>query len=220
MAYFLAKYKKSDFKKVSWDEYGKTLDKLYKKVEKYFKANKIKIDAVVPILRGGLFPGAYLAYRFHMLRILPLQYHYHFSKNKIELRKILDRPQRGLNLPRKPTFLLVEGNHCFGLTASTAAKDLKKAFPGCKIIYAADHIDYSYQKIDNVDAILYGKLTNETRALSKKECKKKGIENPLSYLFPWENLEEEWTTVQGKQFRYKDVELMKRGELKVKISKD
>jgi hypothetical protein len=218
MAY-LAKYKKSDFKKVSWDEYGKTLEKLYKKVATYVRAHKIKIDVVVPILRGGLFPGAYLAYRFHLLRILPIQYHYLFTKKKIELRKILDLPRRSLNLPRKPTFLLVEGNHCFGLTAGTAAKDLKKAFPGCKIIYATDHIDYSYQKIDNVDAIFYGKLTNETRALSKKECKKKGIENPLCYLFPWEDLKEEWTTVQGKQFRYKDLEVMKRGKLKAKIPK-
>lgn len=211
---YLAKYRKSDFKKVSWGEYGKTFDILYKKVEKYVKANKIKIDAVVPILRGGLFPGAYLAYRFHMLRILPIQYHYHFSKNKIELRKILNLPRKRINLPKRSTFLLVEGNHCFGLTAQTAVKDLKKTFPGCKIIYAADHIDYSYRKIANVDAIFYGKLTNETRALGKKECKKKSIENPLSYLFPWEDLKEEWITVQGKQFKYKDVELMQRGDLK------
>jgi len=217
MAY-LAKYKKSDFKKISWKEYGKTLDSLYKKLKNYTEKNKIKIDTVVPILRAGAIPGAFLAYRFHILRILPIQYHYRFTKRGIELRKILGINPKSLNLPLRPTFLLVEGNHCFGLTASTAAKDLKRDFPDSKIIYVADHMDYSYQRIDNVKKIFYGRLTNETRALSKKECLKKGVENPLSYLFPWENIEEEWTTVQGKQFKYKDAKILERGELKKQIS--
>lgn len=215
---YLSKYKRSDFKKVSWNEYGRTLDALYKKLIKYTNKNNIKIDAVVPILRGGAIPGTYLAYKFNILRIISIQYHYHFTKNKIELRKILNISKKNLALPTKPTFLLVEGNHCFGLTASNAAKDLKKVFRECKIIYVADHMDYSYQKIDNVDAIFYGKLTNETRTLTKEDCFKKNIKNPLSYLFPWENLKEEWTTVQGKQFKYKDVKILEHGKLKVELS--
>lgn len=114
-----------------------------------------------------------LLWRKILLKILPVQYHYRFTKNNIELRQILSVSQKAPDLPIKPTFLLVEGNHCFGLTASNAAKDIKKVFPDCKIIYAADHIDYSYQKINNnVDKIFYGKLTNETRVLTKKDCLK------------------------------------------------
>lgn len=199
---YLAKYKRKDFIKMSWEDYGQILEKLYRKVSKYLKEKKIKIDAAVPILRGGAFPGAFLAFKLDLIRILPVQYKYFFVKKKIELRKILTFPK--VSLPKKTTFLLVENNHCFGLTASTAAKDLKRRFPGCKIIYAADHIDYSYQKIKQVKAIFYGRLTNETRALNKKECKEKGIEN-ISYLFPWEKLDEEWTTVKGKQFKYQDL---------------
>lgn len=208
---YLAKYKKSDFKKLSWDEYGKTLDILYEKLNKYINKNKIRIDAVVPILRAGAIPGIYLSYKLNILRIIPVQYHYYFAKNKIELRRILDIPKKILGLPAKPTFLFVEGNHCFGITASNAAKDIKKNFPGCRIIYAADHMDYSYQKINNIDVNFYGKLTNETRTLTKKDCLKKNIESSASYLFPWENITEEWTTVKGKQFKYKDVEILKRG---------
>lgn len=219
MAY-LAKYKRSDFKKLSWEEYGKTLEILYKKISKYVKKEKIKIDAVVPILRAGATPGAYLAYKFHILRIIPVQYHYLFTKEKIELRQILSISKKDLDFPKNPTFLLVEGNHCFGLTASNSVKDIKKAFPNCKIIYAADHMDYSYQKIDNVNAIFYGKLTNETRVLTKKDCLKKDIENSLSYLFPWENIVEEWVTVQGKQFKYEDSETLELGKLKTKIAKE
>ena len=200
---YLAKYKKEDFKRVSWKEYGKTLDELYKKVNKYIKDKNIKIDAVIPILRGGAFPGAYLTFRLNLLRILPVQYKYFFQNKKIKLKCILALPKA--DLPENPIFLLVEQNHCFGLTASTAAKGLKEQFPSCRVIYAADHMDYSYQKVDETEVIFYGKLTNETRALSKKECKEKKI-SPFSYLFPWESLEEEWETVQGKQFEYGDIE--------------
>ena len=198
----LPKYKKSDFRKVSWQEQGKTFEGLYRKVRDYIRKNKTRIDAVVPILRGGAFPGVYLAYRLNLLRVLPVQYKYFFKNKKIQLKKILGISKKGL--PKKPTFLLVENNHCFGLTAKTVAEDLKKEFPGCRIIYAADHLDYSYQNTVDAETTFYGKLTNETKKLSKEECRKKGIQN-VCYLFPWETLEEEWSMVTSKQFRYKDL---------------
>lgn len=207
---YLAQYKKEDFKKMSWEDYGKILENLGEKVEDYVKQNNIKIDVVVPILRGGAFPGAFLAYKLGLLRIVPVQYKYFFTDGKIELRKILGFPKESLVLPVKPVFLLVEGNHCFGLTGTTAAKDLKTEFPDSKIIYAADTMDYGYKKNDFADAIFYGKLTNETRVLTPEQCGEKGIEN-ISNIFPWEDIEEEWTTVQGKQFEYGDLEKAKQG---------
>ena len=212
---YLAKYKKSDFKKVTWEEYGKTLEILFRKVNRYVKKNNIKIDAVVPILRGAAVPAEYLAFNLHLLRILPVQYKYFLSNGKIELK--ISFPKSNIKNKKAPVFLLVENNHCFGITASTAAKDLKKMFSNCKIIYAADHVDYSYQKIDNVEKIFYGKLTNETKALNDKECKVKKIEN-ICYLFPWENLDEEMTTVKGEQFAYGDFEdVYKNSKLKVSL---
>ncbi|PKM92036.1 MAG: hypothetical protein CVU81_02655, partial [Euryarchaeota archaeon HGW-Euryarchaeota-1] len=151
--------KKEDFKRISWNEYGDILEKLYIKVAEYVKKKNIKIDAVVPILRGGAFPGTYLAYKLNLLRILPVQYKYFFKNKKIELKCILDLPK--VDLPKKPIFLLVEQNHCFGITASTAAKDLKNKFPYCRIIYAADTMDYSYAKNKYVDAIFFGVYTND-----------------------------------------------------------
>jgi hypothetical protein len=178
---------------------------LGEKVQKYVKENNIKIDAVVPILRGGMFPGGYLTYKLGLLRVLPVQYKYFFINGKIELKKILGLPKEGLNLPAKPIFLLVEGNHCYGVTGANAAKDLKAEFPDCKIIYASDTMDYSYQKNEFADEIFYGKLTNETREVSAEDCKKFGIEN-ISNMFPWEDIKEEWTTVEGKQFEYGDLD--------------
>lgn len=201
------KYKKEDFIKLSWEEYGKGLEELFKKVNKYIQDNNVKINAVVPILRGGSFPGTYLAYRLNLLRVIPVQYRYFAEGKNIELKKVLGISKE--NLPEDPTFLLVENNHCFGITAQTAAKDLKTEFPKCKIIYATDHMDYAFQKNESADVIFYARLTNECRTLSEKECKEKEIFKG-SYLFPWESLDEEWTTVQGKQFPYKDLEEVKK----------
>tara|TARA_Y100000310_G_C20530780_1_gene738338 strand:+ start:108 stop:755 length:648 start_codon:yes stop_codon:yes gene_type:complete len=205
----LSQYKREDFKRMSWEEYGKVLDNLYKKVKAYVDKNNIKIDAVVPILRGGGFPGTYLAYRLHLLRIIPIQYKYFFKDgdlSKIKLKRLLDFP-KGLKLSKNPTFLLAEQNMCFGLTATKAAEHLKERHPGCKIILAADSMDYSYQKFDIFDAIFYGVLGNDTKEISTEECKKKGIDPSLS-LFPWEDLNEEHTTVQAKQFKYNDLGLV------------
>jgi len=215
---YLAQYKRSDFKRVSWNEYGRTLDSLHQKVAAYVKKNGIKIDAVVPILRGGAFPGAYLTFKLGLLRILPVQYKYFFTKDKIVLKQLLAIPKNA-RVGSSPVFLLVENNHCFGLTASTAAKDLKRAFPKCRILYAVDHIDYSYQSMKGVEAVFSGKLTNETRKLSPAEAKRKRI-SPLSYAFPWESVDEEWVTVKGKQFEYSDTSSASRsGQTKKVIPK-
>jgi len=218
MAY-LAKYKKSDFVHVSWKEYGRTLEKLLKNVESYIKKKKIQIDAVVPILRGGAFPGTFLTFKLNLLAMMPVQYKYFFVGKNIELRRIFSAPKLKFKLQKRPTFLLVENNHCFGITAQTAVNDLKKEFPGCRILYAADHIDYSYQKIKGVDTIFYGKLTNETRALNAEQAKKKGLNNKM-FLFPWEQLKEEWTTVQGKQFGYNRIKEIIKGSETKKIIKN
>ncbi len=198
----LAKYYRKDFKVITWEQYGKILEDLYKIVSSYVDKKKIKIDAAVPILRGGAFPGGFLAHRLHLLRILPIQYKYFFVNGKIKLKRLLDVPKA--NLPKKPIFLLVENNHCFGLTATTAAKYLKRKFPGCKIIYASDTMDYSYAKNPFADVLFYGRYTNDTKKLTAKEAKKLGID-PKLWVYPWEVPEEEWTTVQGKQFKYVDV---------------
>jgi len=216
---YLEKYKKSDFEKLSWEKYGEILEELFEKVSKYIKENNIEIDAVVPILRGGAFPGTFLAAKLHLLRILPVQYKYFFEGREIILKKLFGFQKTNLN-KENPVFLLVENNHCFGLTAQTAAKDLKEQFPGCRIIYAADTMDYSYQKNENAEAIFYGELTNDTKTLSEEDAKQKGMSDKM-HLYPWENLEEEWTTVQGEQFKYADVEKVSAfSERKAKINLD
>lgn len=212
-----AKYKREDFKKLSWEEYEKTIDELYDKVKAYIDSAHITIDAVVPLLRGGAFPGMMLAYRLSILRILPVQYKYFFVNNEAKLQKIYGLTKTQTVLPQNPTFLLVENCHCFGLTAQTAAKDIKEEFPTCKIIYAADHMDYSYQRNAHADEIFYGGLINATKELTDEQAKKKEIIWETFY-YPWESLEEEFMTTQGKQFPFQDAdEILKTSEEKVSI---
>jgi hypoxanthine phosphoribosyltransferase len=199
---YLSKYKKKDFKRVSWDECVQNWQGLGKKISGYLKKNNVKIDAVVPILRGGSLPGGFLAYQLGILKVIPVQYKYFFVGDKAELRSIL--PLQTANLPKNSTLLLVEGNHCFGVTAANAAKDIKELLPQAKILYAADHMDYSYQKNDYADAIFYGLLTNDCLVLTPDQAKKKGI-YPYSYIMPWEVMKEEWETVNAKQYKYADV---------------
>ncbi len=74
----LKKYRKSDYHVMSWKEYQTELDTLVGKIVKYIRKNKVKIDAVVPILRGGNIPATYIAYTLGVLQILPVQYKYFF----------------------------------------------------------------------------------------------------------------------------------------------
>jgi hypoxanthine phosphoribosyltransferase len=196
------RYEKEGFKRIYWEDYEKILKILLRKIENYLEKNNIKIDVVVPILRGGAFPGTYLAFKLKLIRILPVQYKYFFNKGKIQLRKLLGLPEE-INLPKNPVILLVENNHCFGLTAKTAAKEIKEQFKDAKIIYASDFMDYSYQKNEYADVLFYGKLNNDTKTLSEEKTKELGLD-AYSTLFPWEIEDEEWSTIKTKQFGYQD----------------
>lgn len=205
----LKKYKKENYYVQSWLDYEKELKKVSDKVENYVKEKGIVIDAVVPLLRGGNIPATYLAYKIDVLTILPVQYKYFFIEGKCELRR-LTKINKDRIYKEDPTFLLVEGNHCYGNQAKYAAKDLKEAFPKCKIIYAASNMDYNYQDVvKDAEVSFYGNLTNCCKELSDKECEELDIECKKELLFPWEKIEEEWEIVKLKQHKYMNLKEIK-----------
>ncbi|MCW8966123.1 MAG: phosphoribosyltransferase [Candidatus Pacearchaeota archaeon] len=128
--------KKSDIQRLGWDEYfEKELSVLAEKIMNYINKNNIKIDAVVPLLRGGNISATYLAYKLNILRITPVQYKYFFKEKVANLVQIQKVDESLFDKNAELTFLLVEGNHCYGTAAMNAAKGLKEQFPNCKIIY-------------------------------------------------------------------------------------
>ncbi|MFH0808520.1 MAG: phosphoribosyltransferase [archaeon] len=202
--------KKSDIYRLRWDEYfEKELKVLAEKVLDYIKEKGIKIDAVVPLLRGGNIPGTYLAYRLNILRITPVQYKYFFKDEVANLVQIQKVNEELFDKNTKLTFLLVEGNHCYGTSAKYAAKGLKKQFPNCKIVYAASNMDYNYLDAADefVDVSLYGRLNNDCEEMDRAKCEELGIDFDKVVIFPWENEDEEWTTfAEMKQFPFGDME--------------
>lgn len=200
----LKKYKKENYHVMSWTEYELELNKLTSKIIAYLSEHKIKVDIVVPILRGGNIPATYIAYRLGILTILPVQYKYFFLKGVCQLRRLLSIDVQSV-FKSSPTFLLIEGNHCYGNQAKYAAKDLKKAFPTSRIIYGASNMDYKYQNVvEDAEVTLYGNLTNCCKELSDHECEQLGIINgyKVELLFPWEHIDEEWKIVELKQHGY------------------
>lgn len=200
--------KKSDICKLSWNEYAeKELNVLTKKVLNYVKENNIKIDAVVPLLRGGNIPATYLAYKLNILRIVPVQYKYFFKDNVANLMQIQKVNEELFDKDKELTFLLVEGNHCYGTSAKYAAKGLKEQFPNCKIIYVASNMDYNYKDAvkEYAEISIYGRYNNDCEELSKEKCIELGIDTDKVIIFPWENEDEEWITFgEMKQFPFKD----------------
>lgn len=201
--------KKEDIYRLGWDEYlEKELDVLLDKVQNYVKENNIKIDAVVPLLRGGNIPGTYLAYKLNILRIAPVQYKYFFKGDVANLVQMQKVNKDIFNKDEELTFLLVEGNHCYGTSAKYAAKGLKEQFPSCKIIYAASNMDYKYKDVvdEFAEVSLFGRYNNDCEEMGEEECLKLGIDFEKVNIFPWEDADEEWITFgEFKQFPFKDV---------------
>jgi hypothetical protein len=205
----LKKYKKENYRVMSWSEYEVELKNLTTKVVDYITDNNLTVDVVVPILRGGNIPATYIAYALNVLAITPVQYKYFFVPGKCELRR-LQSINKEIITKSNPVILLIEGNHCYGNQAKYAARDLKAEFPDSRIIYGASNMDYKYQDvIKDVEVSLYGNLTNCCKELSDTESEKLGIDYKQELIFPWENIEEEWDIVELKQHKYSNVDKLR-----------
>jgi hypothetical protein len=193
----------------TWEEHGGTFKKVSDDLRQYVHENKLKVSAVIPIFRGAGILGTYLAYQLSVLRILPVQYKYFFPKKGLaELHQLLFTPSKKL-LGDNPVLVLVEGDYCYGNTSIQAAKDLKAAFPNCKILFATDLADYTYRDAIKpyVDAVFIGRYTNHCEELDVAKCKELNIE-PGSRAV-WENPEEEDAIPKCEQFQYSDLEDVK-----------
>lgn len=193
------------YPRFSWQEYEEIVVKLSSEILSYLEKNNLKIDTVVPIMRGGSIPATILAYKLGILSVLPVHYHYDFrDKGKMKLNRFLSIERYKDLIPSNPVILLVEGNHCFGNTANAALKDIKDIFPKPKILYATDLADYGHKNSVKADAVFIGVYTNECGTLTKNEAESKGI-FPATKLLPWEVNKEEGETIKQKQFEYSDL---------------
>lgn len=185
-------YTKKDLDLISWERIDEFIEKIYSDVKNYIDDNNLKIRYISPILRGGGVPAIKLSHMFNVIDMLPIQLKHNSDTQQIDLKVGLDY-LKNPKINENECILLVEGNHVTGTTSNIAVKLLREKFGNnVKIIYVSLTRDYTNRNsVKNVCYTTWGMTTNETKEISKEECKKLGINYHLVSVYPWENIEEE-----------------------------
>ncbi len=189
------KFSEKDVIKLSWKEVESDLSKIYKKII----ALKLKIDYIVPIMRGGMVPAAILSHKLDVYNIIPVQYKYINEGGSMQIKKLIDFSFKSND---KRVFLVIEGNHSTGRIANEVISGIKRLNPNSKIIYVSLTRDYFYKdSVKGADFSISARYSNENRKLNLKECKKLKISFDKFFIFPWEKTEEEIGEFNGGYFK-------------------
>ena len=186
----------SDLRRLSYAELGELLEALTERVLAVFGGRGIRIDVVAPILRSGAFPGCHLASKLGVVDVLPLQYKHTYDRTQP-----IKRPYAVPTLTRaleRPVILMVDTNVVTGEIAACAAADLRARWPDSRILFACVTLDVAIESIPGVDELIAARRTNERRTLSNDAARKAGISSDV-YIFPWEELKEQWAEIQAAQ---------------------
>ncbi|MEK7218517.1 MAG: phosphoribosyltransferase [Patescibacteria group bacterium] len=173
---------------MEWGEFGKAMDTLIRKLEKYMKDTGVKFNLIAPILRSGGIPGAMVAIHFNIVTMLPIQLkRLPGSMEPVEV--IVTKLNWGV--PKDPVVLICENNTGHGTTARKAIRIMRQKYPEARLFYATVTKAYGGpDALDGVEEYFYGALTDELFVASAEDIRKKHI-RPNAVLFPWEILEEE-----------------------------
>ena len=187
-----------DFEQVSWKEYQEAVLKIAKDVHAFCVGNKLNIDSIIPILRGGGIPAIHLSHLLQTYVLSPCQYKYtEIDGNYIP--KCLYEADLSKLVLKDKCFLIVEGNHASGGTSLLCIDSILKYVPDAKILYCALSRDASQQKkMRGTFFETYGMLSNELRSFSEEYCRMHNIRYKLT-VFPWETVEEEYKEVIDSQ---------------------
>lgn len=187
-----------DFEQVSWQEYQEAALRIAKDIDAFCTENKINIDSIIPIMRGGGVLAIHLSHLLHIYRLSPCQYKYTEIGGHYAPKCLYESDLSQLVLIDR-CFLVVEGNHASGGTAQMCIDNVLQYVPDAKILYCALSRDAS--RIEKMKGVLYetyGMLSNELRTYSKEYCRNHGIRYKLT-VFPWETIEEEYQEVIDSQ---------------------
>ena len=180
-----------NFRKIPHEEFLKYIDKLCDGLRKYIEENKIKVDYICPVLRGGAVAAVYISHKLNIVKFAPFQVKhvvYNDGRNECEM---LFNPLDNLKIEKeKPVFLVVECMHSTGHSAGLCINEIKKRYPNSIILYVAVTKAYGYKGFEDIVSYEdFGFYYNRKNIeYSKEECEKLGIEyfNPL---FSWENFD-------------------------------
>jgi len=189
----MSKIVKEDLRKISYQEFDVILGRLTDQIKSYITAHNMSFELIVPILRSGAFTGMHLASQLQIKNILPVQYKYKYLPVEV-IEKKFEFPKLLYPIPENSNILIVDSNTVFGGIANMVIGDVKKQFPKARLFFASTNIDQSIIHLDSINQIFYGLKSNVKRDLSKSEAVSRGVPNEV-IIFPWEDLEEEWSEI-------------------------
>lgn len=187
------KYSRNDFIKLKWSEYQRASERVTKAIFEYCNVNKLKIDFLVPILRGGAPLAISISHSLNIVPFYPCQYKYSYDlQGKAYItREYLSTIEKIKDKNAKYVVLVTEGNHVRGETAQKCIDKIKNVLPNSVIIYASVGRDYAHKEpLRDTAFETWGFSTNETESLNSNECRALGVKEKF-VVYPWENVEEE-----------------------------
>ncbi|HLB51589.1 hypothetical protein A3F07_01665 [candidate division WWE3 bacterium RIFCSPHIGHO2_12_FULL_38_15] len=192
-----------NFYPLTWEHYGVLIEDLWKDLNSKLKSQNIKIDAVIAILREGVFTALPMAYKLNTYKILTIQYKYILNNGSNELKKISGISQANFELPPSPIFLLCDTFPCGGKTKFLATEEIKKVYPTCKFVFVSLIQDHSVENHPDFISSAYAFDINDKWETTHPLFKKLGIDkNALNVYLPWENKEEEEASVNQLEWKY------------------
>lgn len=188
---------------LTWEHYGLLVEDLWKDLKKKLSDGDIKIDAIVTILREGVFTAIPLSYKLNTYKVLTIQYKYMLYEGSNELKKIADLSESDIEIPEEPVFLLCDTFPCGGKTKFLAVDDIKKKYPKAKFVFASLIQDSSVEGHKDFLTSAYAFDVDDKWKTTHPLFKKLGIaDNALNVFFPWENADEEYAAVNEKEWKY------------------
>lgn len=186
-------YSEKDTNQMSWNEFDQLIDTLISKINAHFRDQKVNV--VAQLHRTGGIVGSVLAIKMGIIPLLPLQFKYFYNPTKIV--QITSVPDLLVDVPENMNVILAEGNTGTGSVAKEAAKAIKSKYPRAKIYLATLCKVYGgFEKLDGIEEVFYGTLTDEKFQASDEEGKRLGI-RPKITIFPWENMKDELSDINS-----------------------
>lgn len=184
-------YTADDMIKLEWHEFDVAVDSIYAQLNDYLMQKHLKIDFIVPVMRGGAVLAVTLAHKLNVVPIFPCQYKYEYVEGKYTTSLMLSTIDKIEDKNCKSVVLVTEGNHVTGATSQKCIDHILSLLPNATILYASVGRDYAHLKpLRNTEKEYYGFLTNESEILSISECNELNVKSKF-VLYPWEILEEE-----------------------------
>lgn len=188
---WMKKFDLEDVNAISYDEFGRLMEKLVTDIKNFSEQNAMTFHAVAPILRNGAIPGTIIANKLLILSYLPVYVKYFYKPTRQE-QLLPFQKTINFDLPEDLNILVTESNTFSGGSAKKAYEIIKNAYSAANLYCAT--ITRVYRKeavnLDMYTHYFYGVMTNEGFEADESTAQKLQLRSGIT-VFPWETPEHE-----------------------------